>query len=149
MSLIFSFFPTPSCPMVRQRPGEAYKLQCLAPTVKFGRWPRDASARLEWCKMHDLSHVQVILEEKLVPCALRIFPKSEDWGFYQDNGPCYTVRSVKVWMEDQRIKSQSRPNLNTWALLKHLEHDVIKRRIDDHKPSNKSELIECFAPGVV
>ncbi|MBN3283396.1 STXB5 protein, partial [Polyodon spathula] len=51
-------------------------------------------------------------------------------------------RSIKVWMEDHQIKTLSwpaqSPDLNPIENL----WNVIKRKMDGHKPSNKAELLE-------
>ena len=52
------------------------------------------------------------------------------------------VRSVKVWMKDHHIRTLSwlaqSPDLNP---IKNL-WNVIKRKMEGHKPSNKAELLE-------
>jgi len=69
---------------------------------------------------------------------------------HQDNAPCHTAISIKVWMEDHQIKTLSwpaqSPGLNPIENL----WNVIKRNMDGHKPSNKAKLLEFFffAPGV-
>jgi hypothetical protein len=90
-----------------------------------------------------------------------MFPISEDWFFQQDNVSCHTVRSIKVWMEDHQIKTLSwtaqSPDLNpienpqiktlSWTAqspdLNPIENlwNVIKRKMDGHKTSNKAELL--------
>ena len=73
---------------VGARPGEAYKPQCLANTVKFG----GGSVMIWWCfskagieqfclcegRMNQATY-KVVLEENLVPSALTMFPNSEDF----------------------------------------------------------------------
>ncbi|KAJ8389099.1 hypothetical protein AAFF_G00123050 [Aldrovandia affinis] len=122
----FQLCPTPGHLMVRRRPGEACKPQCLAPTVKFGGgsvmiwgcFTKAGIGQICLCegRMNQTTY-KVILEENLLPSALKMFPKSEDWFFQQDNAPCHTARSIKVWMEDHQIKTlswpaQSSPDLN-------------------------------------
>ncbi len=89
-----------------------------------------------------VAQYKVVLEENLLPSALTMFPNSEDWFFQQDNAPCHTARSIKVWMEDHQIKTLSwpaqSPDLNPIENL----WNVIKRKMDGHKPSNKAELLE-------
>ncbi|XP_051574117.1 E3 SUMO-protein ligase ZBED1 isoform X3 [Myxocyprinus asiaticus] len=62
----------------------------------------------------------------------------------QDNAPCHTARSIKVWMKDHQIKTLSwtdqSPDLNPIEIL----WNVIKRKMDGHKPSNKAKLLECL-----
>ena len=52
---------------------------------------------------------KVVLEENFLRSSLTMFPNSEDWFFDQDNAPCHTARSIKVWMEDHQIKTLSWP----------------------------------------
>ena len=91
---------------------------------------------------------KVVLEENLLPSVLTMFPNSEDSFFQQDNAPCHTVRSIKVWMEDLQIKTLScpaqSPDLNPIENL----WNVIKRKMDGHKPSKKAELLGFFVPVV-
>lgn len=96
--------------MVRRRPGEAYKPQCLTSTVTFGgesvmNWGCFIKAGIrhiclcEWCMNQAI--YQVVMEENLLPSALTLFPNSEDCFFQQDNASCHTAMAIKVWMEDQ------------------------------------------------
>ena len=91
--------------------------------------------------MNQATH-KVILEEKLLPSALTMFPNSEDCFFQQDNAPWHTARSIKVWMKDHQIKTLSwpaqSPDLNPIENL----CNVMKRKMDGHKPSNNAELLE-------
>ena len=86
----FQLCPTPGRLMVRLRPGEAYKPQCLAPTVKFGGgsvmiWGYFSKAGIgQICLCEGLMNqatYKVVLEEHLLPSALTMFPNSEDWFF--------------------------------------------------------------------
>ena len=98
-------------------------------------------ADLSLWRTYESSHVQVCPGRK-VASALTMFPNSEDWFFQQDNAPCHTARSIKVWMEDLQIKTLSwpaqSPDLNP---IKNL-WNVLKRKMDGHKPLNKAELLE-------
>ena len=86
--------------MVRRRPGEAYKPQCLAPTVIFGGgsvviWGCFIKAGIrqiclcEGCM--NQAKYKVVLGENLLPSTLTMFPNSEEWSFQQDNAPCHTA----------------------------------------------------------
>lgn len=149
----FQLCPTPGHLMVRRRPGEAYKPQCLPPTVKCGGglvmigacFSKAGIGQICLCEEQmNQALYKVILEENLISFALTIFPNSEDWFFQQDNAPYHTARSIKVWMDDHQIKTLSwpaqspaqNPIENLWNL--------IKRRMDGHKPSNKAELLEVL-----
>uniref|UniRef100_A0A4W5NLR7 Limb development membrane protein 1 like n=1 Tax=Hucho hucho TaxID=62062 RepID=A0A4W5NLR7_9TELE len=71
----------------------------------------------------------------------RLLVKPRDSFFQQDNA-CHTARSMKVWLEDHQIKTLSRPaqspDLNPFENL----WNVMKRKMDGHKPLNKAELLE-------
>ena len=147
----FQLCPTHGRLMVRRRPGEAYKPQCLAPTVKFGGgsvmiwgcFSKAGIGQICLCEGRmNQARYKVVLEENLLPFALTMFPNSEECFFQQDNAPCHTARSVKVWMKDHQIRTLSwpaqSPDLNP---IKNL-WNVIKRKMDGHKPSNKAELLE-------
>lgn len=54
-----------------------------------------------------------------------MFPDSEGCFFQQDDAPCHTARSIKVWI--------SRP-----------EPPLMKRKMDGHKPGNMAELPESL-----
>ena len=152
----FQLCPTPSRLMVRRRPGEAYKPQCLAPTVKFGGgsvmiwgcFSKAGIGQMRYCegRMNEATY-KVILEENLLPSALTMFPNSEECFFQQDNAPCHTARSVKVWMKDHQIRTLSwpaqTPDLNPIENL----WNVIKRKMDGHKPSNKAPAGSGSASG--
>lgn len=129
-------------------------LQCLASTVKFGGgsstiWGSFSKAGIGQIRLCEGRMTQamykVILKENLLPSALSMFPNSGSWFFQQDNAPCLTARSIKVWMKDHQIKTLSwsarSPDLNPTENL----WNVIKRKMDGHKPSNIAELLEFLS----
>ena len=81
-----------------------------------------------------------ILEEKLLPAALKEFGSHDAWTFQQDNAKCHTVDEVYDLLEDQGIDDLHHPanspdlNIieNVWA--------VMVPRVHAKKPSNKAEL---------
>src|SRR4029434_9626483 len=82
-------------------------------------------------------------EDNLLPSALTMSPNCEEWFFQQDNAPCHTARSVKVWMKDHQIRTLSSwpaqsPDLNPIENL----WNVIQRKMDGHKPSNKANVLK-------
>ncbi|CAJ0944691.1 unnamed protein product [Ranitomeya imitator] len=83
---------------------------------------------------------KVIPEKQLIHSAQAMFPKSEDCFFQQDIVPCHTARSIKVWMKDHHIKFLS---FLSWPDLNPIENflNVIKTKMDSHKPSNKEEQL--------
>ncbi|XP_034562833.1 uncharacterized protein LOC117829315 [Notolabrus celidotus] len=141
--------------MVRRRPGEAYKPQCFAPTVKFGGgsvmiwgcFSKAGIGQMRLCQGRlNQATYEVILEENWLPSALTMFPNSEDWFFQQDNAPCHTARSIKVWMKDHQIKTLSwpaqSPDLNPIENL----WNVIKRKMDGEgaTESATTKAVKCF-----
>ena len=112
----------------------------------LGNWESQRPLQICLCegRMNQAIY-KVILDENLLSSALTIFPNSENWYFQQDNASCNTARSIKVWMEDHQIKTLSwpaqSPDLNPIENL----WNVIKRKMEGHKPSNKAELLE-FLP---
>ena len=103
--------------MVRRRPGEAYKPESLAPTVKS-----DSSEKTNleeppvrffnpYGLLQTSARQSTTLSRKknLLPFALTMFPNSEKCFFQQGNAPCHTARPVKVWMEYHQIRALSWP----------------------------------------
>ena len=90
--------------------------------------------------VHDT--LPTVLEKNLLPFALIMFPNSEECFFQQDNDPCHTARSVKVWVKDHQIRILSWPAQS--SDLNPIENlwNGIKRKRDVHKHSNKAELFE-------
>uniref|UniRef100_A0A8C7M569 Tc1-like transposase DDE domain-containing protein n=1 Tax=Oncorhynchus mykiss TaxID=8022 RepID=A0A8C7M569_ONCMY len=73
-----------------------------------------------------------ILSENLLPSARALKMKPARF-FQQDNAPCHTARSIKVWIEDHQIKTLSwlaqSPGLNPIENL----WNVIKRKMDVYR----------------
>jgi len=145
----FELFPTPGHVMVRRRPGEAFKPECLVPTVKHGGgsimvWGALTSTGvgvLKVCggRMNSVSYCQV-LEQAMLPSARQLFPQDQDWVFQQDNAPCHTSRVSRQWLQDHNVSvlpwpSQS-PDMNPIENL----WDLLGRAVQEHKPSSKREL---------
>ena len=102
-------------------------------------WNRaDSSLR----RMHESSHTRLSWKKMCFLLLWQCSPTLRTGFFQQDNAPCHTARSIKVWMEDHQIKTLSwpaqSPDLNPIENL----WNVIKRKMDGHKPSNKAELLE-------
>ncbi|KAK1791249.1 hypothetical protein P4O66_013265 [Electrophorus voltai] len=70
------------------------------------------------------------------------FQLCETPSHVMNNAPCHTAGSIKVWMRDHQNKTISwpaqSPDLNPTENL----WNVIQRKMDGHKPSNKAELLE-------
>lgn len=143
----FQLFPIPVHLMFRRRPGEAYKPQCLAPMLKFGWglwWSGGASARLEsgrfifakgtWIKPPTRFSWKKTCFPLLWQCSLT----SEDCFFQQDNAPCQTAKSIKVWEKAHQIKTLSWPAQS--PDLNQLKTSGMWSR--GRLPSNKAELLE-------
>ena len=139
--------------MVRRRQGEAYKPQCLAPTVKHGGgsvmiWGCFSTAgtrQIHLCegRMNQVTYKEV-LEQHLLPSARKLYPNcnSSNWIFQQDNAACHTAKSVTTWMERKHIRIMSwpaqSPDLNPIENL----WNQMKEKMREHKPANKTELFE-------
>lgn len=136
---------------VRRKPGEAYKPDSLAPTVKhgggsvmiWGCFSMGGTGQMQLCegRMNQVTY-RATLENSLLPSAGKLFPASNDWIFQQDNAPCHTARSVKAWMENQNIRTMpwpaQSPDLNPIENL----WKIIKLKMENHKPKNKANLFE-------
>uniref|UniRef100_A0AAQ5XGI7 Tc1-like transposase DDE domain-containing protein n=1 Tax=Amphiprion ocellaris TaxID=80972 RepID=A0AAQ5XGI7_AMPOC len=147
----FQLMPTPANLLFRRKPGEAYKQDCLAPTVKhgggsvmiWGCFSLGGTGQVQLCegRMNQVMY-RATLENSLLPSAAKLFPASNDWIFQQDNTPCHTARSIKAWMENQNIQTMSwpaqSPDLNPIENL----WKIIKRKMENHKPKNKANLFE-------
>lgn len=147
----FELMPTPANLLVRRRPGEAYKPDCLAPTVKhgggsvmiWGCFSMSGTGQMQLCegRMNQVMY-RATLENSLLPSAGKLFPASNDWIFQQDNAPCHTARSVKAWMENHNIRTMpwpaQSPDLNPVENL----WKIIKLKMENHKPKNKANLFE-------
>ena len=147
----FQLCPTPGRLMVRRRSGEAYRPECLAPTVKhgggsvmiWGCFSKSGTGKVRLCEERmNQAKYRVVLEEDLLPSAQMLYPNSDDWIFQQDNAPCHTAKSVKSWMEEKNIRiltwpAQS-PDINPIENL----WNTMKRKMENHKPSNKAELFD-------
>ena len=145
----FQLLPTPGRLMVWRKPGEAYKPECLAPTVKhgggsvmiWGCFSMAGTGRIRLCegRMNQKTYKEV-LEEDLLPSAKKLYPDNNDWIFQQDNAPCHTAKSVTTWMEKMNIRTMSwpaqSPDLNPIENL----WNNIKEKMREHKPANKKEL---------
>lgn len=136
---------------MRRRVGEAYRPDCLIPTVKFGGgsimlWGCMASAGIGESficegKMNSAKYISM-LSSTLSPSMDKIFGNSrrETIIFQQDNAPCHTARESLRWFRENCIEvlpwpAQS-PDLNPiehlWTMLK----KVIRKR----NPGSKEEL---------
>uniref|UniRef100_A0A3P8TIS6 Transposase Tc1-like domain-containing protein n=1 Tax=Amphiprion percula TaxID=161767 RepID=A0A3P8TIS6_AMPPE len=108
----FQLMPTPANLPVRRMPGEAYKPDCLAPTVKhgggsvmiWGCFSMGGTGQMQLCEgpMNQVMY-RATLENSLLPSAGKLLPASNDWIFQQENAFCHMAKSVKPWLENQNI----------------------------------------------
>uniref|UniRef100_A0A3P8U5L8 Transposase Tc1-like domain-containing protein n=1 Tax=Amphiprion percula TaxID=161767 RepID=A0A3P8U5L8_AMPPE len=93
----FQLMPTPANLLVWRKPGETYKPDCLASTVKhgggsvtiWGCFSLGGTGQMQLCegRMNQVMY-RVTLENCFLPSAGKLFPAWNDWIFQQDNVPC-------------------------------------------------------------
>uniref|UniRef100_A0A3P8T2P1 Tc1-like transposase DDE domain-containing protein n=1 Tax=Amphiprion percula TaxID=161767 RepID=A0A3P8T2P1_AMPPE len=136
----FQLMPTTANLLAWRKPAEAYKPDCLAPTMKHGC----ESVTIWGClSMDGTGQIQLAtMKNSLFPSAGKVFLASNDWIFQQDNAPCHTARSDKAWMENQNIGTMPWPAQSPF--LNPIENlwKIIKRKMENQKPKNKANLFE-------
>lgn len=45
-----------------------------------------------------------ILETHMLPSALTLFRRGQNWMFRQDNAPCHTSRARRTWLQEHSIQ---------------------------------------------
>lgn len=139
------------CQYVRRSVGEAYKPQCVLPTVKhpltvmiWGCFSARGAGRIHVCegRMNAEKYLKV-MEDKLLKSARDLY-KDEEWIFQQDNAPCHTAKRCKEWFDTHGVKVLSwpaqSPDLNP---IENLWHQI-KLLVTKDKPTTKVTLIEAI-----
>lgn len=145
----FKIFSAPAAQRVRRRTGEAFRNQCIVPTVKHGGgsvmvWGCMTAAgvgRLT-CVDGTINAAKYcdILRENMLPSARDHFRRGQNYIFQQDNAPCHTANATKAWFRTNRVHvmewpAQS-PDMNPIENLWH----TLKKAVAERKPSNKRDL---------
>lgn len=136
--------------MVRRRPGEEYRADCVLPTVKHGGgsimiWGCMTSTgvgEIFMCtgRMNSRTYTSM-LEEVLQPSIEKLFGMNTDGVlFQQDNAPCHTSAASLAWFREANVEilewPPQSPDLNP---IEHL-WAIIKRKVCEHKCKSKQEL---------
>ena len=135
-------------PFVRRRPGEAYRPDCVQPTLKHG-----GGGVMVWGCMSESGVGELVLVtgrlcasdyisllRKALPASVHILGLEDDYIFQQDNASCHTAKSTKSWMARNSIRlldwpAQS-PDLNP---IEHL-WDGLGRQLGSRAFSNNNQL---------
>ena len=136
---------------VRRRVGEAFKPECVVPTIKH-----DGGSKIVWGCMTDSGVSQLficeghinstkyinVLESALLPSFMTLFGITNIDGvqFQQDNAPCHKSAHTMTWFRENCIE------LLYWPAqsldLSPIEHlwGLLKTRVRYHTINNKEEL---------
>ena len=141
-------FPPNGRPYVRRRPGEAYRDDCVQPTLKHGSgglmvWgcmSESGVGELVLVKGRLCASDYISLLKRALPASVRSLGLQNEYIFQQDNASCHTAKLTKNWMARERISlldwpAQS-PDLNP---IEHL-WDKLGRQLGCRAFPNNEEL---------
>lgn len=143
-------FGTPGAQFVRRRPGEAFRPDCIAPTVKHG----GGSVMIWGCmsasgvgevfvcdgRMNSERYISM-LDEVFEASVLKLFDGNEaEYLFQQDNAPCHKSRRSMQWFRENGIRLLEWPAQS--PDLSPIEHlwRMLKLKLLKYKCKNKTEL---------
>lgn len=143
---------------VWRRSGEAFKPQCLMPTVKHPTavmfWSCMCASGVGRLYVVDgtlraANYITEVLEKKMIPSARDLFlppdaaaTQMPQFIFQQDNAPCHAARVTVNWFQKRGITLMDWPGNspdinpieNLWSCL--------KRMVAKEKPTTRQQLIE-------
>ena len=144
----FLLFRNDGRPFVRRRPGEAYRDDCVQPTVKHGGggvmvWGCMSESGVGELKLvigRMCAKDYVSLLRGALPASVRSLGLEGDYTFQQDNASCHSAKYTKDWMARNKIDlldwpAQS-PDLNP---IEHL-WDALGRQIGSRAFTNNEQL---------
>lgn len=148
-----SLFGSDGRKYVRRRVGEELHPDCIEATTKnptnvmiWACMSADGVGRIQVIDgiLNAKKYIATILEPKLIPSIMDLFPNKAPFIFQQDSAPCHTAKICKEWFKNKGIhilpwpgnSPDLNPIENLWRRLKVL---VQKKR-----PSNKTQLIEAI-----
>ncbi|CAH1991553.1 unnamed protein product [Acanthoscelides obtectus] len=145
-------FGQPGTRYVRRRPGEAYREECLIPTVKFGGgsimiWgcmSASGVGEVFLCEGRMTSRRYLdMLEEVLEPSILQLVDTEQgNYFFQQDNAPCHKSREAMHWFEENGVNLLSWPPQSPdLSPIENLWH-IVKSKIAQHHCASKTALKE-------
>ena len=148
MNHAFFCLGTMAVPFVRRRPGEAYRDDCVQPTVKHGGggvmvWGCMSESGVGELKLvvgRMCAKDYVSLLRGALPASVRSLGLEGDYIFHQDNASCHSAKYTKDWMARNKIDlldwpAQS-PDLNP---IEHL-WDALGRQIGSRAFTNNEQL---------
>lgn len=135
---------------VRRRVGEKYQEDCIIKTVKHPQkvmiWSVISGkglGRLYVVQGTMNQHqYKTVLETRLLPQLKEWFPNGQRKIFMQDGAPCHTARSIKRFLDEQRVpvldwcgnSPDMNPIENVW--------DCLKAELGKEEITSKPKLIE-------
>ena len=98
-------------PYVRHRPGEAYRDDCVQPTLKHGGGGLMVRGCMSESSVGELVLVKgrlcasdyILLLKRALPASVRSLGLQNEYIFQQDNASCHTAKLKKNWMARERI----------------------------------------------
>lgn len=143
----FNLFASDGRTKVWRTPDEAYRLQCLSPTVKHGGGNVMVWGCMAGCGVGNLHFIEGImnaemyegiLSTSMIPAAAKLLGRS--YIFQHDNDPKHTAKRVTAFLKKKRVKvldwPPQSPDLNP---IEHLWEEMERQRASE-VPRNKEQL---------
>ena len=107
----FLLYRSDGLPYVKHRPGEAYRDDCVQPTLKHGGgglmvWgcmSESGVGELVLVKGRLCASDYISLLKRALPASVRCLGLHNEYIFQQDNASCHTAKLTKNWMARKRI----------------------------------------------